>query len=336
MIAQNTFLYFLRHNPNFDILARQVLQGYDDTCHFMSGIPTDPRALLNSETSAITFTFRSGTLPRNQEDDGPSSSGSSNLDSPRAPNLLGMSSLQRAIPPRLAVLHASPRLEGPQTSRRSSAASGLPHAEPRLQTQADLQVSPVEDLHLSGTLPRTQEDDGPSSSGSSNLDSPRSAPNLLGMSSLQRAIPQLGALSSSLLPPRAQALSSQSSAAGGSPLVGSAHSPSSFGSVLQTSPRLEMPQTSGGSSAASEFPHVEPRLQTSAHSQSISGSPSDVLHASPRLEGPQTSRGSSTASELPHAEPRLQTSAHSPSVPRPAVLHASPRLEGPQTSRGSS
>jgi len=43
--------------------------------------------------------------------------------------------------PRPAVLHASPRLEGSQTSRGSSAASGLPHAEPRLQTQADLQIS---------------------------------------------------------------------------------------------------------------------------------------------------------------------------------------------------
>jgi len=40
-LAQNTFMFFFRHHPNFDILARQVLYGYDDTCIFMTGIPRD-------------------------------------------------------------------------------------------------------------------------------------------------------------------------------------------------------------------------------------------------------------------------------------------------------
>lgn len=40
-LAQNTFMFFFRHHPNFDILARQVLYGYDDTCIFMTGVPKD-------------------------------------------------------------------------------------------------------------------------------------------------------------------------------------------------------------------------------------------------------------------------------------------------------
>merc|ERR1719219_638977 len=38
-LAQNTFMFFLRQQRNFDLLARQVLSGYDISCFIMQGIP---------------------------------------------------------------------------------------------------------------------------------------------------------------------------------------------------------------------------------------------------------------------------------------------------------
>jgi len=49
-LAQGTFIYFYREAPNFDLLARQVLSGYDDSCYMMKGIPYDE--------SPYAFTFR--------------------------------------------------------------------------------------------------------------------------------------------------------------------------------------------------------------------------------------------------------------------------------------
>merc|ERR550534_1727814 len=39
ILAQNTFMYFFRHDEEFITLAKQVVQGYDDTCHAMRGVP---------------------------------------------------------------------------------------------------------------------------------------------------------------------------------------------------------------------------------------------------------------------------------------------------------
>jgi len=41
IMAQNTFMYFFKHDPGFDMLARQVLLHYDETCNTMSGYPID-------------------------------------------------------------------------------------------------------------------------------------------------------------------------------------------------------------------------------------------------------------------------------------------------------
>merc|ERR1740123_991776 len=38
-IAQNTFMYFFRHHPEFHLLAMQVLNGYDQSCSSMTGYP---------------------------------------------------------------------------------------------------------------------------------------------------------------------------------------------------------------------------------------------------------------------------------------------------------
>lgn len=41
IMAQNTFMYFFKHDPGFDMVARQVLLHYDETCNTMSGYPMD-------------------------------------------------------------------------------------------------------------------------------------------------------------------------------------------------------------------------------------------------------------------------------------------------------
>jgi len=41
-LAQGTFIFFYRSVPNFDLMARQVISGYDDSCYMMTGIPIDP------------------------------------------------------------------------------------------------------------------------------------------------------------------------------------------------------------------------------------------------------------------------------------------------------
>lgn len=40
-MAQDTFVYFFRNHQNFELIARQVLSGYDDACIFMAGRPIE-------------------------------------------------------------------------------------------------------------------------------------------------------------------------------------------------------------------------------------------------------------------------------------------------------
>lgn len=40
-LAQNTFMFFFKVDPDFEMIARQVLLHYDETCNTMSGVPTD-------------------------------------------------------------------------------------------------------------------------------------------------------------------------------------------------------------------------------------------------------------------------------------------------------
>jgi len=56
-LAQGTFTYFYRNAPNFDLLARQVLSGYDDSCYMMKGIPYD------ESPYAFTFTYTATPSP---------------------------------------------------------------------------------------------------------------------------------------------------------------------------------------------------------------------------------------------------------------------------------
>merc|ERR550534_647344 len=71
ILAKGTFMYFFRHHEIFDLLAKQVLSGYDDTCRAMRGIPLDPRAGLSS--AEFTFVFRSSTGPSDTPEAGGSS-----------------------------------------------------------------------------------------------------------------------------------------------------------------------------------------------------------------------------------------------------------------------
>jgi len=48
-LGQDTFVYFFRYHSNFELLARQVLSGYDDACIFMAGKPRD--------TNPISFAY---------------------------------------------------------------------------------------------------------------------------------------------------------------------------------------------------------------------------------------------------------------------------------------
>jgi len=58
-IIQSTFMFFYRDLDQFDIIARQVLSGYDDSCYSMQGIPIDKYQI----TFELQYIYRSGFVP---------------------------------------------------------------------------------------------------------------------------------------------------------------------------------------------------------------------------------------------------------------------------------
>merc|ERR1711879_440428 len=56
ILAQDTFVFFFRFHRNFEMLAKQVLSGYDDSCIFMVGLPKPD---LNYQ---ISFEFRQNAI----------------------------------------------------------------------------------------------------------------------------------------------------------------------------------------------------------------------------------------------------------------------------------
>jgi len=61
ILAQNTFVYFFRHDAEFPLIATQVLQGYDDTCHSMRG---RPKLDGISERQRIEYVYHGPVAPR--------------------------------------------------------------------------------------------------------------------------------------------------------------------------------------------------------------------------------------------------------------------------------
>jgi len=102
-IARDTFVYFFRKHPQFDLMARQVLSGYDDSCWTMVGVPP---------VTDRTMTFR--WIFKQSEDDtsGPSGSGAPSLN-PGAPAF---------VPQRTAPASSRPQTRG--SSSQSSSQAG--------------------------------------------------------------------------------------------------------------------------------------------------------------------------------------------------------------------
>merc|ERR1712150_134727 len=58
-LAQNTFTYLLRHHPDWEFLAKQVLSGHDEDCRAMTGFPIDltPHELEYSYQTRLGQTY---------------------------------------------------------------------------------------------------------------------------------------------------------------------------------------------------------------------------------------------------------------------------------------
>jgi len=132
-LAQGTFTYFYRNAPNFDLLARQVLSGYDDSCYMMKGIPYDE--------SPYAFTFRYTATPSPHPEPfqsaasmppGSPTSDFSELVQPEPRQLEpAIDSRAQALPPRLANLPSPTTGSAGSSSAISplgSAGSPLPQA----------------------------------------------------------------------------------------------------------------------------------------------------------------------------------------------------------------
>jgi len=65
ILAQNTFMYFFRHDQEFQALATLVVQGFDDTCHVMRGVPKLDGLL---EQQRIEYIYHGPLAPRTPSD----------------------------------------------------------------------------------------------------------------------------------------------------------------------------------------------------------------------------------------------------------------------------
>jgi len=147
-LAQNTFMFFFRHHPQFDILARQVLSGYDDTCIFMTGIPHDNKPYSfgfkfimdpagMGEASSMAALPLQQPLPAAQQaqpafrtDSRASSSGSPGLTS--AVQGMRVNSPALGAPRNPSPLNAAPRNPSPLNAAPRSEPKALAVASPQI------------------------------------------------------------------------------------------------------------------------------------------------------------------------------------------------------------
>lgn len=160
-IARDTFVYFFRRHQHFDLMARQVLSGYDDSCWTMVGVIP-----VNDRTMEFRWIFK-----QPEEDTSASGSHAPNLN-PGAP----VSVPQRGAPP------SRPKTRGSSLQSSSQAGPSSSQIAPsgetsntavrsyptRQKSQSTAQTEKVKDEILKPAPPLrpSQSSSGGSSSGS--------------------------------------------------------------------------------------------------------------------------------------------------------------------------